>query len=319
MTRIRTVRFLDLAFLLLLASPELHAQAAISTSEFRTSAQMVLVPVIVIDHNGKTVTGLHAQDFAIFDDQASQQIVSLTREDVPCSVGIVLDVSGSMKYALASATNIVKAFLGTANSEDEFLLFTVSTQPEAITTFTADTEALQESMQFVSPGGMTALIDTVFLALNRMRGARRSRRALLILSDGMDNSSRYTKRELMRAATEADVQIYTINVDGIAPTSSSTIPFHPGLAAKPIAHAQEGEGTALLEDLSDKTGGLHFRVRDGAEAEEAVVQAGRALRDQYVIAYRPPGSLLAGKWHRIYVRSTVPKVSVYARPGYNAR
>ena len=219
----------------------------------------MLVPVTVTDRNGKTIKGLQARDFKIVEDQTPQQIVSFTSEDAPCAVGLVLDVSGSMRYALGTTKYIAKAFIGTANPEDEFLLIAVATQPEMISGFTADTETLQKRIQYTRPGGMTSLIDAVYFGLNRMREARRPRRALLILTDGMDNNSRYSKGELMQAALEADVQIYTIIVDGIAYTSTNTIPFHPSLATKPIGQAQQGQGRSLLEELSDKTGGLHFR------------------------------------------------------------
>ena len=122
----------------------------------------------------------------------------------------MLDISGSMQQTLSAAKDIAQAFFEAANPDDEFLLLTVSTQPAATPGFTTDTAALEDTIGFTKPGGLTALIDTVYLGLSRMREAQRPRRALLILSDGMDNHSRYSKSELMRVALEADVQIYTI-------------------------------------------------------------------------------------------------------------
>ncbi len=166
---------------------------------------------------------------------------------------------------------------------------------------------------------MTALIDTVYLGLNRMRKAKHPRRALLILSDGMDNYSRYSKGELMRVALEADVQIYTIIVgDGSGGSSTGGIPFRPSLIGKPIDQVRERQGPLLLEELSDKTGGLHFHARSDTEAKEAAIKAGRALRNEYVIGYQPPSSGATGKWHQVRVKSNVPKVNVYARNGYYA-
>lgn len=148
---------------------------------------MVLVPVTVTDHDGKTVEGLRAENFNILDNQKRQQIVSFGSEDASCSVVVVLDISGSMRPILASAKEIARAFFGTANTNDEFLLLTVSSQPVTLPRFTADTAAPESIVDFARPGGMTALIDTVYLGLSRMREARRPRRALLVLSDGMDN------------------------------------------------------------------------------------------------------------------------------------
>jgi Ca-activated chloride channel family protein len=285
---------------------------------FSTTSQMVLVPVTVTDRNARTVQGLRADDFTIFDNQTSQRIVSFGRDDSPCSVVVVLDVSGSMKKALAGAKDMLQAFFGAANPADEFLLLTVSTQPAILSRFTADTNALEESVDFAKPGGLTSLIDTVYLGLTRMREARFPHRALLILSDGMDNHSRYSQSELMNVALEADVQVYTMIFDNGMP-SSNTVPFRPGLAGKPWDVARERQGPDLLEKLSNKTGGLYFHVRNNAEAKEAVVNTGQALREEYVIGYQPSDTGTSGKWHQIRVKSNVPKVYVHARNGYYTR
>jgi|HubBroStandDraft_5_1064220.scaffolds.fasta_scaffold09789_2 Ca-activated chloride channel family protein len=306
-----------LAVLLLLTGGEIAAQSTARLAAFRTNTQMVLVPVTVTDHNGKTIEGLRADNFKVLEDQSPQQIVSFTAEDAPSSVGLVLDVSGSMRNALDMAKGVAHSFLQTANPEDEFLLLTVSTQPDTVSGFTTDIADLEEGIGRTSPGGMTALIDTVYLGLNSMRKARQPRRGLLILSDGMDNYSRYSKGELMRAALEADVQIYTIIVgNGSGGSSTGGAPFRPSLIAKPIDQAREHEGPNMLEELSEKTGGLYFRAQSDIEAREAAIKAGRALRNQYVIGYQPPSSGTTGKWHRIHVKSNLPKVNVYARNGY---
>jgi Ca-activated chloride channel family protein len=314
-----TLRFYCLTLLPLVAVAALDAQTAATPVTFRTSAQMVLIPVTVTDRNGKTIKGLRAEDFNILDDQTPQQIVSLATEDAPCSVGLVLDISGSMQNTLGSAKGVAQAFFRTANPDDEFLLLTVSTQPAATPGFTTDIADLEKNIEFAKPGGRTALIDTVYLGLNRMREARRPRRALLILSDGMDNQSRYSKSELMRVALEADVQIYTIIMDnGSAGGSGNTIPFRPSLVRKPSDRAQESQGPDLLETLSDRTGGLHFRARNDAEAKDAVIKAAQAIRDEYLIAYQPSDSGTTGKYHRVRVKSSVPKVNIHARNGYYA-
>lgn len=313
-----TSTFSCLALLAALFSTSLCAQRLLPAT-FRTDAQMVLVPITVTDRNGKTVNGLRAQDFTIFDDRHPQPIVSFAREDAPCSVGLVLDISGSMRYALSTGKNVAHAFFKTANPEDEFAMLTVSSLPDAVSGFTTDTEAFEQTIQSASPGGMTALIDTVYLALNRMREARHSRRALLIFSDGMDNNSRYSKGDLMRAALEADVQVYVILVDGLAGTSSSAAPFRPAMIAKPWEQAAARQGPLMLEELSDKTGGLHFHIHSDSEATGAATKIGEALRNEYVIGYRAPSSTMTGKWHRIRIKTSVPQVHVYARDGYYAQ
>jgi Ca-activated chloride channel family protein len=151
-----------------------------------------------------------------------------------------------------------------------------------------------------------------------MRKARNPQRALVILSDGMDNHSRYSKGELLRVALEADVQIYTILIDGSGGGSSSGALFRPSMIAKPGAQAAERQGPLLLEELAEKTGGLSFHAHSEAQAQEAMLKASQALRNEYVIGYRPSDSGLSGTWRRIRVKSTVPKLNVHARSGYYA-
>lgn len=290
------------------------------TAKFQASAQMVLVPVAVTDHSGKTVNGLRQQDFTVLDDKTPQPIVSFSSEDAPCSVGLVLDTSGSMRNAIGMAKDVTHAFLKAANPEDEFLLLTVSTQPDTISGFTADTAALEKDIDSTRPAGLTALIDTVYLGLSHMREAARPRRAMLILSDGMDNHSRYSKNKLMRIAIEADVQVYTIILDsGLTGGQSTTVPFRPSMIKKPVDQGQERQGPALLEELAKKTGGLSFHVRNVAEANQAAIKAGLAIRNQYLIGYRVPEAVPAGKFRRVQVRLNVPDVNVYARDGYYSR
>jgi Ca-activated chloride channel family protein len=280
---------------------------------------MVLVPVTVTDRGGKTLDGLQAENFEILDDHMRQEIVSFASDDAPCSVGLVLDISGSMRDTLGIAKNVTHTFFEAANPGDEFFLLTVSTQPDTVSGFSADTVSLEKTIESTRPAGMTALIDTVYLGLSRMRGAKRPRRALLILSDGMDNHSRYSKSELLRVALEADVQVYTIIVGTAGgDASGSGGLFRPSMAAKPWDQAHERQGPDLLEELSEKTGGLHFRVHDAAEAANAAGKAGRALRNEYVIGYQSPAPRDQGKWHRIRVKADVPHASVYARSGYFA-
>lgn len=308
---------LALAFLFGLGNSE--AQNVPRVVTFRSDSQMVLVPVTVTDRDGKSIVGLQAKDFNIFDDQSPRQIVSFATEDAPSSVGLVLDVSGSMQSTLGVVKQSARTFVRTAGQNDEFLLLTVSSRPEAVLAFTTDTDALEANIAGTSPGGFTALIDTVYLGLNQMRKARNPQRALFIVSDGMENHSRYSKNELLKVALEADVQIYAIIIDnGASGGASNTVPFRPSMIKKPGDQAAERQGPNLLEELADKTGGLYFHVHSNAQAEEAMQKAGQALRSEYVIGFQPAGSELSGKWHRIRVKSTVSKVNIHARSGYYA-
>jgi Ca-activated chloride channel family protein len=315
--------FAGFAVLLLLnlgkSDAQTRAKDVTKNATFTTSSKLVLVPVTVTDQYGKTITGLQAKDFIVSDDQASQEIVSFGTQDTPCSAGLVLDVSGSMRGTLDMVKESARTFVRAANNEDEFLLLTVSTQPEVNSGFTSDLSNVEENIAVTKPGGFTALIDTVYLGLNQMRKARNPQRALVIVSDGMDNHSQYSKNELVRAALEADVQVYAIIIDnGAGSSSTNGFPYRPSMIAKPGEQAAQRQGPDLLEELADKTGGLYFHARNLAQAQEAMTKAGQALRNEYVIGYQPAGSGSSGKWHRIRVKTTLPKVSVHARNGYYA-
>jgi VWFA-related protein len=173
--------------------------------------------------------------------------------------------------------------------------------------FTADRAAIEKAVKSAHAGGDTALIDTIQLGLNQMRGAHRPRKALLILSDGMDNHSRYSRQELMREALEADAQVYSVILDDGPATR------------KPIELTEARRGWSFFEELADKTGGLHFLVRNEGEAKAAAGRAGAALRNEYVIGYRPPGPVGSGKWRRIRVKTEIPGARVSARNGYYCR
>jgi Ca-activated chloride channel family protein len=232
--------------------------------------------------------------------------VSFAQQDVSCSVGVIVDTSGSRYRQLEAVKTAVRAFVETAAPRDEASLMSVSSQPKIEARFTEDPVEIRNSLRMVRPGGSMALVDTLYLALNKMHSAHNPRRALLIVSDGMDNRSRYSKGDLMRMAMEADVQIYTISI-GV-----------PARYKKQIQVREQPDGLTLLEDLADKTGGLHYTVEFSNEAGRVAKQVGLAIRNQYLIGYRPPDGE-AGRWHKIRVKLDVPDTNVYARNGYYSR
>jgi Ca-activated chloride channel family protein len=273
----------------------------------RADVRLVLVSAIVTDRKGVTVNGLTQDNFTILEDNVAQPILAFSREEVPCSVGVILDLSGSMRDKLPAATAAVRAFLETANPEDEIFLMAVASRPEILLSFTEDVVTLGNSMRAARAEGSTALIDTVYLGLNRMRSARNARRALLIVSDGMDNNSRYSKAELLRTVQEQDVQIYTI-----------------GLAERPagkkaIQLTEEARGLALLDDLADRSGGMSFTVVNSDGMLPAASKISQAVREQYVVGYRQSDRDDSGKWHAVQLKINSPQLKVYARKGYYSR
>ena len=271
---------------------------------FRADSTLVLVPVTVVDRRGAIVNGLASDAFTLTEDSVRQPIRSFSEEDVPVSMGIVLDLSGSVKGILGEAKESLGALMKDMNSADEAFLNTVSTRPRAYSGFTHDFDEVLSRIAFENAGGDTALIDALYDSLKELRSGIHTRKALLVISDGMDNHSRYSRQELLARAVECDAQIYTIAVS------------KPPLAAKPIQLTEEKRGLLFLDELAAKTGGLRFVVRGRTGIAEAAASIGRALRNQYTIGYAPRGDGRGGQWRRIKVKVEGSGMTAYARTGY---
>lgn len=293
-------------FLLLPAGFAQRASPPKAMVDLRADVNLVLIPITVTDRRGTTILGLGEDKFALWDGRAPQSIVTFHTEDGPCSVGVVIDMSGSMRNTLGMAKQLVRAFLKASNPDDEFFLVGVSSKPETFSQFTTDVDELGGKLVFAGAGGSTALVDSIYEALARVRSAHTSRKALLIVSDGMDNNSRHSKAELLRLAVEADTQIYTIAIDG-APAY-----------LKPVEAAEFRRGLSFMEEMAKQTGGLNFVIRNPADAPRAADKVGMALRNQYVIGFRPQSQDDSGKFHRLRIQVKLPDARIYARSGYYA-
>ena len=275
-------------------------------SHIRVGVNLTLVPVTVTDSMGRTVTGLERANFRVFDQGKEQQILSFSSEDVPVSVGLVFDLSGSMKDKLSEARNAVRAFARTLNPADEMFLVTFASRPRIAAGFTNSVGNILSSLMMEKADGRTSLVDAVYLALHHIHSAAHNgRKALLIVSDGGDNSSRYTLRELKSYAVEADTQIYAIGIhDDVARTW------------------EELMGKFLLVDIASATGGAKFTVENLADLSDIASKIGVYVHNEYVLGYRPPENLRPGKYRKVHVElhppRGVPPLSVYARQGYYA-
>jgi len=277
-------------------------------ANIRIDTTMVLIPVAVTDPMGRFVTGLDKENFKLLEDKVDQEILQFSSEDAPMSVGIVFDTSGSMGSKLAKSREAVKQFMKTANPEDEFFLIQFNDRPEMVIPFTPDTEEIQNRLMFVQSKGRTALLDGVYMAMNQMKKARNPRKAILIISDGGDNSSRYTESEVKNAVKEADVQIYAVGI------------FEP--AASRSRTPEELSGPALLGEITDQTGGRHFAVDNLAELPDVAAKIGIELRNQYVLGYSPKNVVRDGKYRRVQVKlvktTGLPQLKAIFRTGYYA-
>ncbi len=273
----------------------------------QVDVNVVLVNVTVTDPLNRLVTGLEKEHFHIFEDQSEQKILHFSNEDVPISLGLVVDTSGSMSNKLDKARMAVLQFFKTASPQDEFFIVDFNDQPRLVCDFTASMEQIQNKLADSQAGGHTALLDAVYVAIQQMQHARRQKKALLILSDGGENHSRYTRSEIKSLVKEADVQIYAIglfNARSLRPTP------------------EEMSGPILLTDLAETTGGRLFPISNLKELSEMAEKIGIELRNQYILGYVPNNSAKDGKWRKIKVKLTPPPGlaarRVYARSGYYA-
>ncbi len=277
-------------------------------STLRIDTNLVLINVTVTDPLNRFVTGLEREHFRLFEDKAEQKISQFTSEDAPLSVGLVFDASGSMGNKLTKSRQAAAQFFKTANPEDEFFLVQFNDKPELVVPFTTNTEEIQNRLTFTQAKGRTALLDGLYLAMNTMRKAHNPRKAIIILSDGGDNSSRYTETEIRKLVREADVQVYAIGI------------------YEPIAGrgrtAEELAGPGLLTELSEQTGGRHFPVENLNELPDIAAKIGIELRNQYVIGYTPSNLEKDGKYRRVKVTLVQPRglppLKAFFRTGYYA-
>ena len=272
--------------------------------DFSINARLVIVPVTVTDHRGAFVNGLSRASFAIAEDGVAQQIRSFSEDDAPVSIGVVMDLSGSMRNLTGWEAEALRAFAMTSNPGDEAFLNTVSTRPRQGAGFSGNLDAVINGVAFAGASGSTALIDTIWLSLSELRAGRHARKALLVISDGMDNHSRYSRTELLNRAMEADAQIYAVCI------------FNAPRNAKPIELVEPQRGMALLAELAQSTGGMDYVIRDRDGIQGTMTSISRGLRNQYNIGFIPANAALDGRWRRIQVRVAGNGLKAHARAGY---
>lgn len=294
--------------LALLAPPAPGQQQRDSGQEpvIKQRTSVVTVDVTVMDHFNRQVSGLTRDNFEVYEDKVRQQIDFFNDEDRPLSIGIIFDLSGSMKSKLSRAREALKAFITTSHTDDDFFLIGFNQRARLLSEFTGG-DTIINKLNLAEPNGQTALFDAAYLGVEKAREGRHDRRALLIISDGQDNSSRYTYGELRRRLKEADVQIYCLGIG------------EEGAAAGGLLDRQ---GEAVLEEIARATGGLTFFPHSWEELEDAITRIALVLRHQYSLGYVPLNEQRDGKWRKIRVRLNpprgLPSLMVRAREGYYA-
>jgi len=269
---------------------------------------LALINVTVTDPYNRLVTGLDPDNFRVYEDNIEQEVVTFSSEDVPISIGVIFDFSGSMANKIGKAREAALQFFKTANPQDEFFLVSFNERAELTSAFTNSIEDLQSRMMLTAPKGRTALLDAIYLGLSQMRGARNGKRALLILSDGGDNHSRYNESDIKRLVKEADTQLYAIGI------------FDPlGYRNRT---PEELNGPSLLGEVTELTGGRVFAVENLNELPDIASKIGMELRNQYVLGYRPSNKAHDARWRKIKIKLRAPKglppLNVYSKTGYYA-
>lgn len=272
----------------------------------KSDIDMTLVNVTVTDPLDRLVTGLEKEHFRIYEDGTEQEVLTLSSEDVPVSIGLVFDMSGSMSDKVEKAREAAVEFMRTANPKDQFFLVSFNDRAELTSGFTSSIDELQNRMMFTASRGRTALLDAIYLGLSQMRGAHNNKRALLIISDGGDNHSRYNENDIKSYLKEADCQLYAIGI------------FDPiGVRSRT---PEELEGPSLLSEMTEMTGGRVFPVGNLGELPDIAAKIGMELRNQYVVGYKSSNAHRNGAWRKIRVKMRPPKglppLNVFAKTGY---
>lgn len=289
------------------ASKSQSGDADAQTS-FRADSNLVVIPVSVTDKLNRFVLGLGKQDFRLFDDKVEQRIAHFSGEDVPLSIGLVFDISGSMDYKLSASRDAATLFLKTLNADDEAFLVEFNDKVTLPVGFTSNAHVLRTALQNVRPGGLTALLDAVKFALTEMDKAKNPRKAIVVISDGGDNHSTYTSAQIEALVREAGVEIYAMGV--FDPLASITLT------------PEEISGPRLLSEIAAQTGGRAFAASVAGDLPSVAARIAIELRNQYVLGYYPKDQAKDGKYHTVEVKvsqpASVPEVKLHWRQGYYA-
>lgn len=314
-TLIVTMSFCLILAAFFIAAPPLLAQQKPGAAAYLPSApakesdnritirtELVSLTVSVTDKDGRQVAGLNRDAFNIYEDGERQEISFFSDRDVPASIGVVFDVSGSMNgEKIGLARTALARFIQTSHPEDEYSFISFNENARLRLERTRDSETLLAQFAGVDPQGNTALYDAVALGVETLARSHYAKRALIVISDGEDNRSRATFNQIKRKLQEADVTIYPI------------------LIGRPLPHSNGG---VVMDQLASASGGKLFSPKNAEAMSEAFEQIALELRHQYSIGYAISNLNSAGQWHRLKVAIAVPsgspRLSVRSRKGYYA-
>lgn len=277
-------------------------EPAIPSANLRVDTTLVLVPVTVNDELNHPITGLDKENFRVFDDKVQQTIGAFSTEDEPIALGLVFDTSGSMHNAIPEGRRAAAEFLQLADEHDEFFLVEFDSSARLAVPLTAETGSIRTEVLMTKSAGSTALIDGLYLAINEMKKSKKTKKAIVLISDGGENHSRYTPTEIKNLVTESDVLIYTVALGG-------------------RMDAEAGFGLGLMNRIAEMTG-AHMYYGGASDLRDIALKIAIELRNRYVLGYTPMEQERDGRYHRIEVKVTPPrglgKLRAHWRTGYYA-
>ena len=270
---------------------------------YRSQVNEVTLSATVLDTRRHLVTNLDRANFVVYEDNQPQQITSFKREDIPVSIGIVVDNSGSMRTKRAAVTKAVLNLIQASNPQDEVFVVNFNDDPYLDQDFTNKVGPLREALDRVDSRGGTALYDAVIASADHLaKGAKKDKKALLVVTDGVDNESRESLESAIRKVQDDNgPTIYTIGILG----------DEPGIKRAKRA----------LQSLSDQTGGVAFFPKDLAEVDEISQEVARDIRNQYSLTYKPTNPRSNGGYRKVKVEARAPgykDLQVRTRDGYFA-
>ena len=276
------------------------------TKPVTVATDLVTMTLTVTDQFGRYVSGLNKNAFSIVDNNQEQEITYFSDTDAPVSVGILFDVSGSMSGdKIQKARKALERFINTSHPNDEYFLIAFNTRAQLLLDRTRNGEAILDKLTMIQPKANTALYDAVYLGIERVTRGSHQKKALLIISDGQDNSSRYNFGEVRRLLKESDVTVYSVGILGNGDNSSLGM-----------------QGQAFLDELSGVTGGKAFYPQTNVEMDELFERIALELRHQYSIGYTPKDFAPDGKWRKVKIKVKpprgLPRLTVRGREGYYA-
>jgi VWFA-related protein len=258
--------------------------------------------VSVFDKDGNIVKGLPQSAFTVLENGEKQQIKVFRQEDVPISLGLIIDDSASMKEKRDRVNSAALALVRASNPQDEVFVLNFNEDAQIAQDFTSDIKVLENSLRMGRPSGQTAMRDALVVGLDHLRAhAHNDKKALLVVTDGEDNISIEPQKRLVDASQRIDAIIYAIGLLGSEQPAS--------------AHRAQEE----LEELTRATGGRAWFPADVSEVQRITPEIAHEIRNQYVVGYTPSNIAEDGSYRKIHVEVNAPGVTVHTRAGYYAR